>query len=69
MDQRTEEQVISNLRTALQGKTVIVITHRASLLALVDRLIIMDHGTLVAEGPRDAVLERLNRGDIKVSRE
>ena len=69
MDQRTEEQVISNLRTALQGKTVIVITHRASLLALVDRLVIMDHGTLVAEGPRDAVLERLNRGDIKVSRE
>jgi ATP-binding cassette subfamily C protein LapB len=39
--------------------TIIVSTHRPSLLGLVDRLLLFDKGRLVADGPRDAVLARL----------
>jgi ATP-binding cassette subfamily C protein LapB len=39
--------------------TIIVSTHRLSLLGLVDRLLLFEKGKLVADGPRDAVLARL----------
>ena len=41
---------------------MLLITHRTSLLTLVDRIIVMDRGKIVADGPRDAVLQRLARG-------
>jgi len=43
----------------LGGRTLLLVTHRTSLLSLVDRLIVMDHGRVVADGPRDAVLAAL----------
>lgn len=49
-------------------KTLILITHRPSLLDLVDRLIIVDLGKIVMDGPRDKVLEALNSGQIKVQK-
>lgn len=41
-----------------------LITHRTSLLPLVDRIIVFDAGQLVADGPRDQVLEALSSGKI-----
>jgi ATP-binding cassette, subfamily C, bacterial LapB len=64
MDNTSEEIVRSNLKTIMEGKTVIIVTHRASLLDLVDRLIIVDSGRLVADGPKQQVLDALRDGRI-----
>ena len=45
-----------------KGATVVIMTHRRSVLAAVDKLICLREGALVAYGPRDAVLEALNVG-------
>ena len=50
-----------------KDKTFILITHKASMLSLVDRILVMEKGRLVADGPRDKVLEALKNGQIKAS--
>ncbi|MCC2665569.1 MAG: transporter, transrane region:ABC transporter:Peptidase bacteriocin processing, partial [Geminicoccaceae bacterium] len=49
----------------LAGKTLILVTHRASLLSLVERLIVLDAGRVVADGPKDEVLKALAAGRIR----
>ena len=51
----------------VQGKTLVVITHRSSLLALVERLIVIDGGRVVADGPKDQVLADLNKGRVRAA--
>jgi ATP-binding cassette subfamily C protein LapB len=68
MDNSTEEQFKSKLKTLLADKTMLLVTHKASLLSLVDRVIVMDQGNLVADGPRAQILEALKKGHIKVSK-
>ena len=60
MDGQTEDQLITRLTLAVTGKTLIVITHRPQLLKLVDRIIVMDAGRIVVDGPRDQVIQQLN---------
>lgn len=62
MDNTLEMQLIENLKQYLGGRTLIVATHRAALLALVDRVIWLDQGKVLADGPRDQVLARINGG-------
>jgi len=64
MDNSTEKTVIENLRSFAEGRTLIVVTHRNSLLTLVDRIIVMDGGRIVADGPRDSVIAALQQGRI-----
>jgi ATP-binding cassette subfamily C protein LapB len=45
--------------SVIKDKTLILITHRLSMLRVVDRLIVMDGGKVLMDGPRDAVLRRL----------
>ena len=45
---------------------MIIITHRASLLDLVDRIVVVDDGVVIADGPRERVLEELKSGDLKI---
>ncbi|CAG2157976.1 Toxin RTX-I translocation ATP-binding protein [Cupriavidus yeoncheonensis] len=59
MDNRTEEQFKARLASALAGRTLMLVTHRGSLLSLVDRLIVMDQGRIVADGPKAEVLNAL----------
>ncbi|WP_427306296.1 type I secretion system permease/ATPase [Cupriavidus sp. H39] len=59
MDNRTEEQFKARLAAALGGRTLLLVTHRGSLLSLVDRLIVMDQGRIVADGPKAEVLDAL----------
>jgi ATP-binding cassette subfamily C protein LapB len=66
MDNRTEVLLRDNLSGVMSDKTVLLITHRASLLELVDRLIVIDNGTVVADGPKTSVLEALKRGQLNV---
>ena len=68
MDNSTEDQFKSKLQAHLADKTMILVTHKASLLSLVDRIIVMDQGRLVADGPRDQILAALKNGHIKVSK-
>lgn len=66
MDNRTESKLKMQLETILSSKTLILITHRASLLSLVDRVVVIDNGTIVADGPRDRVLEALKKGQLNL---
>ena len=46
---------------------MILVTHKTSLLSLVDRLIVLDDGKLIADGPKQAVLEALKKGQLHVA--
>ncbi len=64
MDNSSELAWKERFAPFLQERTLILVTHRASLLSLADRLIILDRGKVVADGPRDEVLRALNRGEL-----
>lgn len=61
MDNALEAHVIKSLRSWLGKRTMIVATHRVPMLALVDRIIVMDQGKIIADGPRDEILKRLSQ--------
>jgi ATP-binding cassette subfamily C protein LapB len=61
MDQMTEAQLIERLETELKGRTFVLITHRPALVRLVERIVIVEGGKVVQDGPRDAVLQSLQR--------
>jgi ATP-binding cassette subfamily C protein LapB len=67
MDNSTEARFKEKLSEQLNNHTLILVTHRASLLSLVDRLIVLDGAKIMADGPKDKVLEALKKGQIKVS--
>jgi ATP-binding cassette subfamily C protein LapB len=66
MDARSESNLRRHLNTVLKGKTLILTTHRASLLALVDRVIVLDNGMIRADGPKTVILEALKNGQIQI---
>ncbi|MEP9401707.1 ATP-binding cassette domain-containing protein [Sphingomonas silueang] len=61
MDQVSEAQLIARLEGELAGRTFLLITHRPALLRLVERIVVVEHGRIVQDGPRDAVLKELQR--------
>jgi len=64
MDHQSEDALKSRLRRFATGKTMILVTHRTSLLELIDRLIVIDNGQIVADGPKVQVIEALQNGRI-----
>jgi ATP-binding cassette subfamily C protein LapB len=68
LDNRSEENFKGKLDGALAGKTLLLVTHRASLLTLVPRLIVLDNGKVVADGPKDQVMQALAGGKINVAK-
>ncbi|WP_425073389.1 type I secretion system permease/ATPase [Sagittula sp. S175] len=62
MDIQTEERVISALREEVADRTLVLITHRTALLALVDRVIVLENGRVAHDGPKDALLARMKGG-------
>jgi ABC-type bacteriocin/lantibiotic exporters, contain an N-terminal double-glycine peptidase domain len=62
MDHTSEERVRQNLASFSAGKTVLLVTHRTALLDIVDRLIVLDGGKVVADGPKESVLKALQQG-------
>ncbi len=64
MDHSSEEDIKARLREFMPGKTVILVSHRTSLLDLVDRIVVMDAGRIVADGPKDQVVQALRQGRI-----
>jgi ATP-binding cassette subfamily C protein LapB len=68
LDNRSEDNLKNKLTQHAQGKTLILITHRASMLTLVDRLLVVDNGHIVADGPKEKVLEALAGGKLNVAK-
>ncbi|MEK8049519.1 type I secretion system permease/ATPase [Ideonella sp. DXS22W] len=59
VDPASEQKLIERMR-GLKDTTIVLVTHRMAMLALVDRLVVMDRGRIVADGPRDQVLQALS---------
>lgn len=64
MDHQSEDLLKARLHRFTTGKTVVLVTHRTSLLELVDRLIVIDNGQIMADGPKTQVVEALQSGRI-----
>jgi ATP-binding cassette subfamily C protein LapB len=61
MDTQTEMYFIEHLKTALApDQTLIVSTHRHNMLSIINRLIVIDAGKIIADGPRDEVMNHLS---------
>ena len=65
MDHTSEEIIKQNLLRYGQAKTMVIVTHRTTLLDLVDRIIVVDNGKIVADGPKDRVIAALRQGRIE----
>ena len=59
LDVGLEKTLITHMKEILNNKTLIVITHRFAALDLVDRVIVLNQGRVVADGPKNAVLASL----------
>ena len=59
MDPASEMRLRKKLENICGGKTVLLITHKASMLGLVDKLILIDRGRILAYGPRDDIIKKL----------
>jgi ATP-binding cassette subfamily C protein LapB len=64
MDFSTEAQITQRLAAFARHKTVLLVTHRTSLLSMIDRVIVIDNGRVVADGPRERIMEALQSGRI-----
>jgi len=67
MDPASENRLMRRLHAINQGRTMILITHKGSMLQLCNRLILMDRGRILADGPKEDVLKRLQTGEFKRS--
>lgn len=59
LDVGLEKKLMNNLKNIIEEKTLILITHRFAALELVDRVVIISDGKIVADGPRDVILNAL----------
>ncbi len=60
MDMNAENLFINQVRSLLQNSTMLIVTHRMPLLNLVDRIIVMNEGQIVEDGPKDQIIQKLN---------
>ena len=64
MDFSTEAQITNRVGAFAKDKTVVLVTHRTSMLSMVSRVIVIDGGKIVADGPRDRIMEALAAGRV-----
>jgi ATP-binding cassette subfamily C protein LapB len=64
MDMGSERMVLDALGPAMEGRSVVLVTHKPALLKFVDRVIVIDGGMKVADGPRDEIVAALNSGKV-----
>lgn len=65
MDRATESDVRREVKSFAEGRTMVIVTHRTSLLEMVDRVIVMDQGRIVADGPKNVVVKAMKEGRIQ----
>lgn len=66
MDNASETKLMAQLKQEFKDRTVLIVTHKTTLLNLVDRIIVLDAGKVVADGAKEKVLEALQKGQIRV---
>jgi ATP-binding cassette subfamily C protein LapB len=64
MDHQSEAALKARLKVACQDKTMLMVTHRTAMLEFVDRLIVVDNGKIVADGPKAQVVDALRHGQV-----
>jgi ATP-binding cassette, subfamily C, bacterial LapB len=64
MDHSGEDAVKKRLMEASVGKTMVLISHRSSLFDMANRIIVVDSGRVVADGPKEQVIEALRTGKV-----
>lgn len=64
MDSPTETHIQKTIRETFPDRTLILVTHRASLIESVNHLLVIDEGKIAAQGPRDEVLEAIKAGKV-----
>ncbi len=57
VDTETEEKILDNLKKTSEDKTTLIVSHRVSSAKNADKIIILDHGTVVQEGKHEDLLE------------
>jgi ATP-binding cassette subfamily C protein LapB len=67
IDDVSEKQLIDHLKLWLGQRTLIVATHRRAVLELVDRIIVVNDGKIVMDGPRDQILNQNQSQQRQVS--
>ncbi|WP_087017797.1 type I secretion system permease/ATPase [Thaumasiovibrio subtropicus] len=67
MDNRSEGYIKQQLGNMAADETLILITHKTSMLEVVDRLIILEQGSIIADGPKDLVMQKLREGKINTA--
>ncbi|MGY2574673.1 type I secretion system permease/ATPase [Vibrio sp. C8] len=65
MDNRSEMHIKNQMKQLTPSETLILITHKTSMLDVVDRVIVMEKGTIIADGPKSMVLSDLKHGKIR----
>ncbi|MFM2587898.1 type I secretion system permease/ATPase [Vibrio sp. TBV020] len=65
MDNRSEMHIKQQLAQLKQSETLILITHKTSMLDVVDRVIVMEKGCVIADGPKADVLNNLKQGKVR----
>lgn len=65
IDPGSERRLYTHLKEIIKGKTILLVTHKSAVLGLVDKLILMDRGKIIANGPRDEVIAKLQSGAYK----
>lgn len=59
LDSHAEAMLIARLNRAMKDRTLLIVTHRMSMVRLVDRIIVIDQGRVIVDGPRDTVLRAM----------
>ena len=65
MDTDSELMLQKRLQSVIGGRTLVLVTHRLSMLRIVDRLIVMENGQIKLDGPRDVILQNLRERSQK----
>ncbi|MGJ4729677.1 type I secretion system permease/ATPase [Luteimonas sp. SDU101] len=65
LDEAAEQQVIRSLDTLPPAATLVIATHRQAMLKLVRRVLVLDSGRVLLDGPRDEILQRLRGGKAR----
>ncbi len=63
LDQGSEIKALQAIHNWAKSKTLVVVTHRPQVLQIVDRIVVVNEGKVIMDGPRDKVLQQLNQND------
>lgn len=64
LDVGLEKSLVNHVNKISQDKTLIVITHRFAALEMVDRVVVLNNGKIVADGPKEKILNALSQKKI-----